>query len=1033
MALARIQRCLLTSVACAAGLLLAGVSLVHADEAPWAPADTAHLTIEPAPPGRLPWVVFDERSGLMQHTILDLLTDRRGFVWAATQDGLARYNGRVWETIPLPRRMGSNYPRVMRTAKDGGLWIGSYDGGLAHLRDGVWNIIDTKNGLPSNRIRGLLETADAHGSVLWIATDLGVARLQSGRIKVFGTASGLPDLDTEALCETTDANGEHSLLVGTAKGMARLVGDRFVSVPVPKSLLGHRIEDIVENPGLHGSSALWIASYGAGMAVLENGRWTVLDTTSGLPSNVEVFTRSQADDGSPALWIGTEGGLLRFEHGRFTLYDERSGMPIRIIWKVLESTAPGGLKTLWLGTWGGGVERLSPNVWKAFDGNLGMPSGAVTSMLLSKNDNGSEVIWAGTSDGELARLSGDRFVPIPLPAPLRHAIVFSLLETRAANGARSLWVASFGGGIGRLEDGRWTVLDPTNLPNQRVYKLIETRADDGSSVIWAATDGGLGKLEHGQWTNYGKDSGLPSDIVTQVLETTGSDGTRTMWAGTSKGIARLAAGKWVDVGKNAGLASGDVTSLQVTTDSDGTRWLWAGTFAGGASRVRIDDPSARWQTFTTQTSPALPSDTVQNVAVDHAGRIYLCTTRGVARLTPRLATPDDPDRFTEDLFTTEDGLPSSDCQQGARLVDEVGRIWVGTAHGLAMFDPRSERPDHARKPLLIEAELTDSGRILRDGEVLPYTDRNLTFSAALLAYGSESRIRYRYQLAGFDPHPSAWLASGVKEYTNLGAGKYKYLLWGKDARGNVSGPVALAFEVRPAPWLTVWAFIAYAVLIVLAAYGVMRWRLRAMAARTRQLETEVWARTRDLVAARDLLQRLATEDALTGVANRRKFDTTLDQEWRRAQRDGHWLTLVLLDVDFFKRYNDHYGHARGDDCLRAVAQAVAAQFPRPTDLVARYGGEEFVIILPDTSPEGADGLLRAVLQAVDALQIEHADSACARHVTISLGAVSVKPGRDDEAKVALQRADELLYRAKESGRHQAMHADETGAARAISA
>ena len=161
--------------------------------------------------------------------------------------------------------------------------------------------------------------------------------------------------------------------MGTSSGLALLVGDRFVTVPVPKALLGDRIDDMVESPGLNGDSALWIASYGAGIAVFERGRWTLLDKTSGLPSNVEVFTKSRADDGSPALWIGTEGGLLRFEHGRFTLYDERSGLPIRIIWKVLETTSPGGLKTLWLGTWGGGVVRLSPNNWRAFDATTGMP------------------------------------------------------------------------------------------------------------------------------------------------------------------------------------------------------------------------------------------------------------------------------------------------------------------------------------------------------------------------------------------------------------------------------------------------------------------------------------------------------------------------------------------------------------------------------------------------------------------------------------------------------------------------------------
>src|SRR6185295_18509784 len=119
-------------------------------------------------------------------------------------------------------------------------------------------------------------------------------------------------------------------------------------------------------------------SYGAGLGVLENGAWTLLDTASGLPSNVEVLTPSRADDGSPALWIGSEGGLLRFEHGRFTLYDERNGLPVRTIWKVLETTSASGLRTVWLGTYGAGILRLSPNHWTAFDSSVGMPAGAVT-------------------------------------------------------------------------------------------------------------------------------------------------------------------------------------------------------------------------------------------------------------------------------------------------------------------------------------------------------------------------------------------------------------------------------------------------------------------------------------------------------------------------------------------------------------------------------------------------------------------------------------------------------------------------------
>jgi diguanylate cyclase (GGDEF)-like protein len=1018
------------------GIVLLAVTafatLAKADESAWTTASRPVIRVEPVEPGRLPWTVFDERAGLPQNTVVDLLSDPQGFIWAATQDGAARYNGRAWETIKLPERMGS-YARVMKVARDGGIWIGTFDGGVAHWRQGRWTIIDSSNGLPSNRIRGLLVGSDARGaSVLWIATDKGVARLQDGKVTAYGEAQGLPSLDTEALCETVSAHGIRSLLVGTAQGLARWTGERFETVPVPQQFQGHRIEDIVESTGLHGGPALWVASYGAGMGVLEEGQWTLLDTSSGLPSNVEVLTASKSDDGSPALWIGSEGGLLRFEHGRFTLYGEGSGLPTKIIWKVLETTSPGGLKTVWLGTWGSGIVRLSPNVWRGFDASLGMPAGAVTSMLISRDPSGAETIWAGTADGGLAYLQGGRFESVPLPAALQHAIVFSLIETQDDDGGNSIWVSSFGGGIGRLKAGKWTVFDPTTLPNERVYQLLQTRSEQGKPILWAATEGGLGRYQDGAWTYYRAGSGLPGNLVTQVLETVRKDGARTIWAGTSDGIAQFEDGRWRVFGKKSGLGSENISSLQPITDAKGQRWLWAGTFSGGVSRMRLDMPGARWESFDSGNLHGLPSDTVLSVSQDKLGRIYLATTRGITRLTAREPTAADPSPFATEVFTSEDGLPSSDCQQAARMVDARGRIWVGTSRGLAMFDPGQEHPDLAAKSLWIEsAGLSDHSLLLHGGESLSYDQRNLSFSSALLAWGDESRIRYRYQLVGFDPAPSEWTASGVKEYTNLGAGDYEFRVWARDARGHVSGPERLAFHVRPAPWLSPWAYAGYVLLALALAWAVLQWRLRALAHRTRLLEGMVAERTHDLVAARDQLEQLATTDALTGLANRRKFDSSLQREWGLARRDGHCLSLALLDVDFFKRYNDHYGHAGGDECLRAVAQALAAQCTRPTDLAARYGGEEFVLVLPETDTEGACALLKAILAAVDALRIDHADSICAPHVTISLGAVTLRPGTGSDPQAALERADHLLYQAKESGRHQAVHEDEAGRIRTI--
>jgi diguanylate cyclase (GGDEF)-like protein len=166
------------------------------------------------------------------------------------------------------------------------------------------------------------------------------------------------------------------------------------------------------------------------------------------------------------------------------------------------------------------------------------------------------------------------------------------------------------------------------------------------------------------------------------------------------------------------------------------------------------------------------------------------------------------------------------------------------------------------------------------------------------------------------------------------------------------------------------------------------------------------------------LAHIAHEDALTGIANRRNFDETAAKEWDRGVRDKQPLTLLLLDVDFFKRFNDFYGHTAGDVCLRNIAQAIQSCILRTSDIVARYGGEEFVILLPNTETIGGIRIAQRMIEAVDALAIAHARSDAAPHVTISIGISTVIATPQLSLKYVLDAADKALYQAKKQGRHQ---------------
>jgi diguanylate cyclase (GGDEF)-like protein len=163
---------------------------------------------------------------------------------------------------------------------------------------------------------------------------------------------------------------------------------------------------------------------------------------------------------------------------------------------------------------------------------------------------------------------------------------------------------------------------------------------------------------------------------------------------------------------------------------------------------------------------------------------------------------------------------------------------------------------------------------------------------------------------------------------------------------------------------------------------------------------------------------MSMQDGLTGIANRRRFDEALQSEWRRNGRTASALSVVMIDVDHFKKFNDRNGHLAGDDCLRKVATAMQHALKRPGDLLARYGGEEFVAILPATPLSGGLFTAQQLHDAVVSLAIPHGASATAEFVTVSVGVASCVPEHHAEPGPLVARADAMLYKAKEAGRNQ---------------
>lgn len=166
------------------------------------------------------------------------------------------------------------------------------------------------------------------------------------------------------------------------------------------------------------------------------------------------------------------------------------------------------------------------------------------------------------------------------------------------------------------------------------------------------------------------------------------------------------------------------------------------------------------------------------------------------------------------------------------------------------------------------------------------------------------------------------------------------------------------------------------------------------------------------------LQELSERDGLTMIPNRRRFEESLDNEWRRCLRSTLPISLLMIDIDYFKLYNDNYGHLQGDDCLKKVATAIADTVCRPGDLAARYGGEEFAVILGNTYMEGAKHIAEKIVSNIEKLNLSHERSEVSDRITLSIGISTLIPAKEYTTEKLIQNADDSLYEAKEAGRNQ---------------
>ena len=256
-------------------------------------------------------------------------------------------------------------------------------------------------------------------------------------------------------------------------------------------------------------------------------------------------------------------------------------------------------------------------------------------------------------------------------------------------------------------------------------------------------------------------------------------------------------------------------------------------------------------------------------------------------------------------------------------------------------------------------------------------------------------------------------------YTNLDPGTYIFRVMGSNNDGvwNKDG-MAITIEIVPPYWQTLWFKTLIATFLLGAVFLLDKIRVNRIKSQKEKLQELVNERTDQLQKANKELERLAKEDGLTKIANRRTFQYYLEMEWKRAKREKRPLSLIMADVDLFKLYNDTYGHQAGDNCLIKIAQILKDTINRPGDFIARYGGEEFTIVLLNTDIRGATHVAKEVKQNVINCHIPFRNSSVKNVVTVSLGVSTLIPSDKSNSTELISFADKALYRAKEEGRNR---------------
>jgi len=934
-------------------------------------------------------VIISTEQGLPQTAVNAVAQGADGYVWVGTQGGIGRYDGIRFKIYSSKQGVAlkSDYLSDLLWDSRDRMWCGTLGGGLFWIIEGEFHqILEGGISFEQGNIRDLYQDRRQQ---IWIGTDRGLFWYREGEIKrVF------PDQIRDSVRSIAE-DRQGNLWIGVyGAGLYEIRGD---------TLHDHRdqihsrsIRSVVTGP----RGRIWVSTTDRGLFCREPEGWRQFTTRDGLPIN---YITALFFDSDGVLWVGTMGkGIGRLINGRF-VFNPEINKRVKYVQSIFEDSDG----NIWVALYIAGILRITHKEVFPYGVREGLSNDVVWSVFEDSREN----IWVGTNRGiNWIDPSRTRIQFLDETNGLGSSPVRSITEDRGGD----IWAGTDGDGLVKIRGNRVVrkLGIHSGLPSNTVYSLYR----DSRDQIWIGTASGLCRMSRDRLFVQQNPPGLRNTII----RTLGEDADGYIWVGTEGAGLFCIRGDQIDhYTLENGLSDDLITSLYFDRD----RTLWIGTLRGGLNEYR------EGRFFQYRMEDGLFDNITYSILEDGAENLWMSSNYGIYTLSKqqlRDFSGKNRSRLSCTVVGREDGMRNQECNGGcypAGVRSQDGSLWFPTMEGVVRVDPEGVLKTQKPPPVVLEEFIVDDRRYQR----VHFKDRilrlepgrkRIEFRFTAFHFPAPGKIVFKHQLEGFDEQ---WVEGGkvrFREYTNIPPGRYRFQVKASvDHQDWSPEGDSLSFAVAPFFTQTVWFYLLMAALLGGLAFAISYLRFRNLARRKVVLEKLVQNRTEELNQANARLRELSRRDPLTRIANRREFNRVFDLTWRRCLRAKIPVSLVLIDIDFFKRYNDTYGHQLGDQVLLKVARTLSRVARRAEDLTARYGGEEFIIILPDTDGTGAFRLSEQCLERIRALGIAHESSGIVPVLTVSIGYATMVPTMDSRPGTLIKMADMALYRAKTEGRN----------------